>query len=456
MIREIRLFAYFVIGVLLSAVVVVPAYAGTMTYSAPSTLVQTPSPTFASNGGSVVWASPINQIISSGRQPVTINMVATRVVQPATVSALAKGLLRGGVQGYVVMSALRTAVELAGIECNSEGCSTLPVAASTQPGTAVGESASVLPWQISNSYTMYGSSPVAMCNAFYSSSVATAAFNSTTGNWACKINGAWMSQYISPNASSRCYTGDPGTARACGAQSGYTCEAGYTLSGSTCSRPAIPSSPVSDSQLDPVLAGLGDGIKRDIVKESVEKGVPVDAGPQVVTGPASVTSPPMTTTNNSGGNTTVTTNSTTVNTTYAGDTINYHTVNNTTTTVNGVPASSTAEEAPDDPDDQASVVDASMPEQPKLYERKYPDGFSGVWATQSAAMKSTPLFGLSALFTPSIGGGSCPSWTINANIGPHMNYGSGSVSPPCWLWGALKAVLIISALLISRRLVFGG
>lgn len=94
---------------------------------------------------------------------------------------------------------------------------------------------------------------------------------------------------------------------------------------------------------------------------------------------------------------------------------------------------------------------------PSLYERTYPDGLVGVWNDRIADIKATPIFGLSAVFTPTgVSGGSCPSWTFNANIGSHMNFGSGSISPPCWIWPAIKAIVIISALLLARRLIFGG
>jgi len=93
-----------------------------------------------------------------------------------------------------------------------------------------------------------------------------------------------------------------------------------------------------------------------------------------------------------------------------------------------------------------------------LWEKKYPDGLEKVIKDKVAEMKNTPLFRLAGDLAPQgIGNsGTCPAWTFNANIGPKMNFGSGSYAPPCWLWTALRAVFLITALLMARRLIFGG
>lgn len=173
--------------------------------------------------------------------------------------------------------------------------------------------------------------------------------------------------------------------------------------------------------------------------------------PQTLTGPASVASPVSQSISTSpSGVQSITNNQTTYNIAYAGNTATVSAVN-TSTLPDG-----TVKTDPGDPDPTPPVVDTPDPDIPELYERKYPDGFAGVWTTRSAEMKATPLFSLSSVFTPSIGGGSCPSWSFSANIGPSMNYGSGSISPPCWIFPFIKAILLITALVISRRIVFGG
>lgn len=192
------------------------------------------------------------------------------------------------------------------------------------------------------------------------------------------------------------------------------------------------------------------------------------AAPQVLTGPATVTGPAVVTktdtvpaTQTTPAQTTTTTKQSTAETTYKTDpatNISSATTNitTTTTTINnaGDIINQTKESTPEQ--ETVPVVDSPLGDIPKLYTKKYPDGMQGAWNTRSAEMKATPLFGLSALFAPSIAGGTCPSWNLNMNIGPKMNFGNGSISPPCWIWTAIKAMMIITALLISRRLVFGG
>ncbi len=102
------------------------------------------------------------------------------------------------------------------------------------------------------------------------------------------------------------------------------------------------------------------------------------------------------------------------------------------------------------------VVDSPLPAAPVLYEAKYPDGLMGVWTTQKAALLSSPLFGLmSSLMPSSIGGGACPSWVVPLDLGA-WHYGSFDVAPPCYVWEFAKAIIIVSALLLARALIFGG
>jgi len=457
--KRVRSSVWFLLGVALVALPML-AFGGSLSYPASGpTLPRVPSPTFAPSPAGVVWASPINQLYTSGRLPVTINMVAQRVVNPATVATLAKGLLRGGIQGYVVQTALAAAVQAAGYECDiSYGCRTVAVAAESIPATAVANVGKVWSWTGTNAnyQTVNGSSPVAVYQLMYPGQAITGC-SQDGGAYYCLNNGVWSGRSLAPGVNPRCTVGmsDPGIEVACSGNS-YTCGAGYTLSGETCTRAAVASVPATDPQLDTVIEGLGDGIKRDVVQQSYEHDVPIEAGPQVMSGPASVTSAPQVTTITQGGNTTVTNTTTTVTNNYAGDTVSSTVTNNISSTVNGVPSSETTETTPDTPEEAAAVTDTPLGEMPVLYVRKYPDGMGGVWETRSAEIKASPLFALSAVFTPTVAGGSCPTWTYNANIGPGMMLGTGSIAPPCWLWPMLKAVLIITALLLARSLIFGG
>lgn len=58
---------------------------------------------------------------------------------------------------------------------------------------------------------------------------------------------------------------------------------------------------------------------------------------------------------------------------------------------------------------------------------------------------------------PNVGdGGSCPTWPINLDLAQWASYGTYDVAPPCWIWDVAKAILILSALLLARSLIFGG
>lgn len=93
-----------------------------------------------------------------------------------------------------------------------------------------------------------------------------------------------------------------------------------------------------------------------------------------------------------------------------------------------------------------------------LYTKKYENGLTGVLEEKYAAMKATPLFGLVGSLAPSglSNAGTCPSWTLSTAIGPGMNFGSGSIAPPCWIWSVLRVIFLVTTLLLARRLIFGG
>lgn len=106
--------------------------------------------------------------------------------------------------------------------------------------------------------------------------------------------------------------------------------------------------------------------------------------------------------------------------------------------------------------EKVEVTDKPLPEQPKLYEPKYPDGITGVWNSKLQEIKATPLFNLAPSLLPNVSAGSCPSWKIDLSIDGWTNAGVQDVSPPCWVWDVAKLVIIASALLLARRLIFGG
>lgn len=94
---------------------------------------------------------------------------------------------------------------------------------------------------------------------------------------------------------------------------------------------------------------------------------------------------------------------------------------------------------------------------PELYKQKYPDGPAAVWDARIADLKKAPITGLARQLMPNVGdGGSPPSWPIDLDLGAVGNFGMHDLAPPAWLWSVLKAITILSALLLARALVFGG
>lgn len=108
------------------------------------------------------------------------------------------------------------------------------------------------------------------------------------------------------------------------------------------------------------------------------------------------------------------------------------------------------------PETVVPATDPEMPELPTLYERKYPDGLAGVWRDKSEAFKATPFAAAIASLTPNLGDGGCPQWSLPLNLGGAWNFGSFDYSVPCEVWSALRVLMIVFALFVARRLIFGG
>lgn len=131
----------------------------------------------------------------------------------------------------------------------------------------------------------------------------------------------------------------------------------------------------------------------------------------------------------------------------------------TTTTVNITNNNGTVTEeetSGGDPPEQVTEPPLpDMPPVPDLYERKYPDGMVGVWNEKSQELKQTPIFAFLSSLVPSLGDGGCPTWQMPVMSGIGQTW-VADVSVPCWVWSALRAIFLCTALLLCRRLIFGG
>lgn len=107
--------------------------------------------------------------------------------------------------------------------------------------------------------------------------------------------------------------------------------------------------------------------------------------------------------------------------------------------------------------EDGEIVDVALPPVPTLYERKYPQGLTGIWNEKSQQIKQSSTFTLAEQLMPtSLTVGACPAWVVPLNFGSWASYGEYNVAPPCWIWDVAKTIIIISALLLARSLIFGG
>jgi hypothetical protein len=190
--------------------------------------------------------------------------------------------------------------------------------------------------------------------------------------------------------------------------------------------------------------------QRDIFTSPQTPSVTIDAQPlpvtQTVTKPNGDTVTTTTTTNvtvNNNNSVVINSNTTVVTRTPIGTIIPNDPLDAPTNTPTPNPNS--------EPPPIGPVVDTPFPSIPKLYEPVYPDGISGVWDDKKSELEQTSLFTVLPALLPSLGDGGCPSWSL-----PSFYGGSLDASIPCSVWVFLRLVIIITALLLARRLIFGG
>lgn len=91
-----------------------------------------------------------------------------------------------------------------------------------------------------------------------------------------------------------------------------------------------------------------------------------------------------------------------------------------------------------------------------FYESEYEDGLQGIWDNAMAALEETDLGELIEGLTPDFPTGECPAWSMDFGIGHMIDMGVIGFEDICWLWLAIKIIMIITALFTARALIFGG
>lgn len=233
--------------------------------------------------------------------------------------------------------------------------------------------------------------------------------------------------------------------------------------------------PVSDVTWRPITTDQAQQKFEDVVRDDKNKNIVWDAirdywdqgGPIEIDQPLSVIgpaqSPASTATSQTtqqtanGPETHTTTNTTVINYNYAGDTVTVNQITNSVTKneAGDVISSSTTTTTPQATED--APTDTPLPPVPDLYVRKYPNGMEGIYDEYKDRLKGTQVAQLAQKLMPNVpDGGTCPSWPLNLDMDTWALFGVHDVAPPCWLWGVGKAILILSALLLARALIFGG
>lgn len=130
------------------------------------------------------------------------------------------------------------------------------------------------------------------------------------------------------------------------------------------------------------------------------------------------------------------------------------TITNNVTNITNIVNETTTEK--DDAPEEAPT-DTPFADLPELYKQKYPDGLIGVLRTQTAAMKATPLFQLPTQLMGDLPQtGQCPSWQLNLSLASWASFGTYNVGADCAIWDFAGWVILVSAFILARQLIFGG
>ncbi|NJD23896.1 MAG: hypothetical protein FIB06_00660 [Betaproteobacteria bacterium] len=238
--------------------------------------------------------------------------------------------------------------------------------------------------------------------------------------------------------------------------------------GAVAIKPAVTPTPAPAPTKAPCAAGEGVLTSTSGTVACVPAGTPTAQTPAVSTtkkvetfGDGSTKTTETTKTTNPADGVTDTTVRTTIGAPSSGGTSGQAGTVGTGTTsesTNKTDSGSTDKDDTCDPSKTACGSAGTFSESGTLYEPKYPDGLGGLLTTKYNDMKNTPIFGLVSQLAPTnVGGaGQCPAWSFNGSINARMSLGSFSLAPPCWVWDAVRVILLVTALLTARRLIFGG
>lgn len=168
--------------------------------------------------------------------------------------------------------------------------------------------------------------------------------------------------------------------------------------------------------------------------------------------------------NNNGTRTTVsstgTSSSSQTTTTNTYNSSGIKTSSNSTTSNTGTTGGSTSGECEPqlqdcngDGDTAAGQPDFIVPTE-SWWETSYPEGVAGIWAEHSETLDNgSASTWLNSFGLPS--SGSLPTWSMSFDFG-FINLGTHDLTPPDYVWAAVRIFLLLTAIFLCRRLIFGG
>lgn len=265
-------------------------------------------------------------------------------------------------------------------------------------------------------------------------------------------------------------------------KSNPSCQPGWFIKDGVCKRDSFEGGAEKSEEqiLDEIALKSGWPTSAAILAQKMlNEGIPIETETPDVSGPASVpgektvtkesvnlnpgtNTPAAPGSTNSDPGIKTTTKTETTKADYSGPNVKTSTttttVTNITNNITNITTNETSEETKeDDVKQEDPPTDTPLSDIPELYKQKYPDGISGVITLKMEALKATPLFRLPSLLMPSLpNSGSCPSWQIDLGFSSWADMGTHTVQAPCMVWDFGKVVILISALLLARRLIFGG
>ncbi|WP_405124705.1 hypothetical protein ACEPMY_01255 [Ralstonia pseudosolanacearum] len=126
----------------------------------------------------------------------------------------------------------------------------------------------------------------------------------------------------------------------------------------------------------------------------------------------------------------------------------------TTTTTTDQDSGNTGGGGQQQKDPDTPVVDTPLGDLPKLYDAKYKDGMLGVWKASKPNVQTTPFYQAIASLFPTLGGGTCPAFSLNLNVMPHGMFGVRTIDVSCSVFQVVGLIMLTTAAFTARKILF--